>query len=128
MAEATLNALNPTPVNMIVAGVGVPVLPLKIRQLGAMFDLCEPVLVTFSQNQQALTDDFDGALTDMVFNDIERFQKIVATASEQPIEKIGEMSIHELVSAIGVLIEINPLFFSQMKKRLQSKMIQARSD
>lgn len=128
MAEAALNALNPTPVNMIVAGVGVPVLPLKIRQLGEMFDLCEPVLVTFSQKQQALTDDFEGALTDMVFNDIERFQKIVATASEQPIEKIGEMSIHELVSAIGVLIEINPLFFSQMKKRLQSKMIQARSD
>ena len=128
MTESALNALSPTPVNIIVAGVGVPVLPLKIRQLGAMFDLCEPVLVTFSQNQQALTDDFDGALTDMVFNDIERFQKIVATASEQPIEKIGEMSIHELVSAIGVLIEINPLFFSQMKKRLQSKMIQARSD
>lgn len=124
MVDTSLKDLTPPQHTIFANGVGLSISPLKIRQLDGVMQASEPILQAFAQHQEALQDDFESTVTELVLENVAQYQHLVQVATEQPADVIANMTVDELVQAIGKLIAINPLFFSQIRKKLAA-MLQA---
>lgn len=118
MAEQSLQALISPAAYIIIDGQQVEVTPIKLKQLPTMLALCDPVLQSLADNQQKIEDDLEGALIELVMDDMATYQAIIKEAAHLSDEQVGNMAVEELVYAIGVLIRVNKVFFSQLRLRL----------
>lgn len=118
MADQSLQALISPAAFIFVDGQQVEVKPIKLKQLPTMLALCDPILQTLVDNQAKIEADLEGAMIELVMEDQPTYQAIIKEAANLNDEQVGNMAIEELVYAIGVLISINKVFFSQLRQRL----------
>lgn len=118
MADQSLQALVSAATTIFVDGQSVEIKPIKLKQLPTMLALCDPILQSLVDNQANIENDLEGTLITLVMDDQATYQAIIKEAASLTDEQVGNMAIEELVYAIGALISLNKVFFSQLRQRL----------
>lgn len=80
-----------------------------------MLELCAPILQLTIDREAELQANFDNALVDLVMQDVATFKEIISQVAQIEPAEIEQMTIDQLVFAIGVIIGQNPVFFSHLK-------------
>lgn len=117
-ATAELKALAGDVYEVTAGGVVHRVGALKVRQLGAVIDLAEPVLQLIAGRAEEMERDAAAVLSELVINEPDRAASLLATGTELPREVVDEMTLDELISGFAAFLKGNPLFFSRLLRRL----------
>lgn len=115
MAEDTLSQLSQSTATIMVGSASHQLYPITLGNLNEMLTLCAPLLQVTVDREDELKANFDNALLELVMQDVERFKTIVSVCAKLELQTLEEMSIDQLIFAVGVIIGKNPVFFSHLK-------------
>lgn len=127
MAEATLKDLTARVAHIKVGDAEVEVRQIVLGQFAQMLELCAPLLEITIEKDAAFQADFEKEMVQIVTDEYERFLQVVVIASGKPLEALGAMTIDQLIHAIGVIVGLNPLFFSKLKRMRESRLTRLES-